>query len=68
MHQRHLLQGAQHRVADLQVHDDGEQGGGLLMAVPEERASAFVRALEGRDTLAAVVGEVVESQAIRVVP
>jgi len=38
------------------------------MAVPEERASAFVRALEGRDTLAAVVGEVVESQAIRVVP
>ena len=47
---------------------DPQTSGGLLMAVPEERASAFVRALEGRDTLAAVVGEVVESQAIRVVP
>jgi hydrogenase maturation factor len=38
------------------------------VAVPQDRAPAFVRALEGRDTLAAVVGEVVESQEIRVVP
>jgi hydrogenase maturation factor len=40
----------------------------LLVAVPEERAPAFVRALEGRGTLAAEVGEVVEDQTIRVIP
>jgi hypothetical protein len=38
------------------------------VAVPQDLAPAFVRALEGRDTLAAVVGEVVEDQGIRVIP
>jgi selenide,water dikinase len=47
---------------------DPQTSGGLLVAVPEERASTFVRALEGRDTLAAIVGEVVEAQTIRVIP
>ena len=45
---------------------DPQTSGGLLVAVPEKQAKAFVRALEGRDTLAAVVGEVVESRTIRV--
>jgi selenide, water dikinase len=47
---------------------DPQTSGGLLVAVPEQRASAFVRVLEGYDTLGAVVGEVVEGQKIRVVP
>jgi selenide, water dikinase len=47
---------------------DPQTSGGLLVAVAEERAPALVRALQGRDTLAAVVGEVVENQAIRVIP
>jgi selenide,water dikinase len=47
---------------------DPQTSGGLLLAVPEERASALVRALEGRGTLAAVVGEVVEAQTISVIP
>jgi len=47
---------------------DPQTSGGLLVAVPQDWAPAFVRALEGRDTLAAVVGEVAESQEIRVVP
>ncbi len=47
---------------------DPQTSGGLLVAVPEERAGALVRALRGRGTLAAVVGEVVESQTIRVTP
>ena len=47
---------------------DPQTSGGLLVAVPEERAQAFVRALEGHDTLAAVVGEVVEGQTVTVVP
>jgi selenide,water dikinase len=47
---------------------DPQTSGGLLIAVPEERAPAFVRALEGRSTLAAEVGEVVEDQKIRVIP
>jgi len=51
----------------LPLHDP-QTSGGLLVAVPEERAPAFVRALEGRGTLAAVVGEVVESETIRVIP
>jgi hydrogenase maturation factor len=36
--------------------------------VPEERAQAFVGALESQNTLAAVVGEVVEGQTVKVVP
>jgi len=47
---------------------DPQTSGGLLVALPEERAPAFVRALEGRGTLAAVVGEVVEDRKIRVIP
>jgi selenide, water dikinase len=47
---------------------DPQTSGGLLIAVPEERAPAFVRALEGRGTLAAEVGEVVEDKTIRVIP
>jgi selenide,water dikinase len=47
---------------------DPQTSGGLLVAVPEERAPAFVHALEGHDTLAAVVGKVVQSQTITVVP
>jgi selenide, water dikinase len=47
---------------------DPQTSGGLLVALSEERAPALVRALEGRGTLAAVVGEVVEDQEIRVIP
>jgi selenide, water dikinase len=47
---------------------DPQTSGGLLVAVPERRAQAFVRALEASGTLAAVVGEVVEDQKIRVIP
>ena len=47
---------------------DPQTSGGLLVTVPERRASEFVDVLEEYDTLAAVVGEVVEGQTIRVVP
>jgi selenide,water dikinase len=47
---------------------DPQTSGGLLVALPEERAPALVRALEGRGTLAAVVGEAVENRMIRVIP
>jgi selenide,water dikinase len=47
---------------------DPQTSGGLLVAVPERRAQAFVRALEAFNTLAAIVGEVVEAQMIRVIP
>ena len=47
---------------------DPQTSGGLLVAVPEQQASAFVRVLESHATLAAVVGEVVESQTVTVVP
>ena len=47
---------------------DPQTSGGLLVAVPQQRASAFVRALEEHATLAAVVGEVVEGQTVTVVP
>ena len=47
---------------------DPQTSGGLLVALPEERAPALVRALEGRGTLAAVVGEVVEDHTIRIIP
>jgi selenide,water dikinase len=47
---------------------DPQTSGGLLVALPEERTPALVRALEGRGTLAAVVGEAVEDQMIRVIP
>jgi selenide, water dikinase len=47
---------------------DPQTSGGLLVAVPEEHAQAFVGALKQRNTPAAVVGEVVEDQTITVVP
>jgi selenide, water dikinase len=47
---------------------DPQTSGGLLVAVAEEQAPALVRALEGRSTLAKVVGEVVEDQRIRIIP
>ena len=51
----------------LPLHDP-QTSGGLLVAVPEGRASAFVAALEAQNTLAAVVGEVVEGETVTVVP
>ena len=47
---------------------DPQTSGGLLVAVPERRAQAFVRALEASNTPAEIVGEIVEAQTIRVVP
>ena len=47
---------------------DPQTSGGLLVAVPEPQATGFMRALEAYDTLAAVVGEIVEGQTIRVIP
>ena len=47
---------------------DPQTSGGLLVAVPKPRATGFMRALETYDTLAAVVGEIVEGQTTRVIP
>lgn len=47
---------------------DPQTSGGLLVAVPQERAPAFVRALEEHGALAAVVGEIGEGHKIRVIP
>src|SRR5918995_279247 len=47
---------------------DPQTSGGLLVAVPERRARAFVGALEARNALAAAIGEIVEAQTIRVIP
>ena len=47
---------------------DPQTSGGLLVAVPERRVQAFGHALRASGTLAAVVGEVVETQEIRVIP
>jgi len=47
---------------------DPQTSGGLLVAVPQERAPAFVRALEEHGVLAAVVGEIGEGHKIRVIP
>jgi len=47
---------------------DPQTSGGLLVAVPEPRATGFMHALEAYNTLAAVVGEIVEGQTIRVIP
>lgn len=45
---------------------DPQTSGGLLLAVARDRKDHLVRALEMRETLAAVVGEVVEEAGIRV--
>ncbi len=43
---------------------DPQTSGGLLVAVPDERASAFARALKRHGASGAIVGEVVEGQTI----
>jgi selenide, water dikinase len=45
---------------------DPQTSGGLLVAVPEERVSAFVGSLEKHGVSGAVVGEVVEGNGVRV--
>jgi len=45
---------------------DPQTSGGLLVAVPEARASALVGALEKRGVMGVVVGEVVERTGVRV--
>jgi selenide, water dikinase len=47
---------------------DPQTSGGLLVAVPEERATALVRSLKEHGTSGAIVGEVVEGSAVRVTP
>jgi selenide,water dikinase len=47
---------------------DPQTSGGLLVAVPEERASTFVSSLEEHGTSGAVVGEVVEGSGVRATP
>jgi selenide, water dikinase len=46
---------------------DPQTSGGLLVAVPETRASALVGALRQRGVMGAVVGEVVEKPGVRVI-
>jgi selenide,water dikinase len=45
---------------------DPQTSGGLLVAVPEERASGFARSLDEYGASGAVVGEVVEGSGVRV--
>ena len=47
---------------------DPQTSGGLLVAVPDERASAFVDALKRHGASGAVVGEIVEGKTIEVTP
>jgi selenide,water dikinase len=47
---------------------DPQTSGGLLVAVPQEKASAFVRSLNKHGVSGAVVGEVVEEIGVRVTP
>jgi selenide, water dikinase len=47
---------------------DPQTSGGLLVAVPEERASAFILSLEEHGTSGTVVGEIVEGSGVRVTP
>ena len=47
---------------------DPQTSGGLLVTVPEERATAYARSLEAHGTLGAVVGEIVEGSGVRVTP
>jgi selenide, water dikinase len=54
--------------ADLLPLYDPQTSGGLLVAVPEERASTFVRLLEEHGTSGATIGEVVEGRVVRVTP
>ena len=47
---------------------DPQTSGGLLVAVPEERVSAFVGSLERYGARGAVVGEIVKGNGVRVTP
>ena len=47
---------------------DPQTSGGLLVAVPAEGASAFVRSLGEHGASGAIVGEVVQSSGVRVTP
>jgi selenide, water dikinase len=47
---------------------DPQTSGGLLVAVPKERASAFLSSLEQHGASGNVVGEVVEGYGVRVTP
>jgi selenide, water dikinase len=47
---------------------DPQTSGGLLVAVPADRVSAFVRSLADHGALGAVIGEVVEGSGVRVTP
>ena len=47
---------------------DPQTSGGLLVALPGERATAFVRSLEEHGASGAMVGEVVEGSGVRVTP
>ena len=47
---------------------DPQTSGGLLVAVPEDRAENFVRSLEKHGASGAVVGEVIEGSGVRATP
>jgi selenide,water dikinase len=47
---------------------DPQTSGGLLVAVPEERASEFIRSLDQHGVSGALIGEVVGEAGIRVTP
>jgi selenide,water dikinase len=47
---------------------DPQTSGGLLVAVPPERASEFVRSLVERGAQGALIGEVVEEAGVRITP
>jgi selenide,water dikinase len=47
---------------------DPQTSGGLLVAVPQEKAAEFVGSLREHEASGAVVGEVVEGDGIRVTP
>ena len=47
---------------------DPQTSGGLLVAVPREKASAFVRTLDEHGASGAVIGEVLEGHGVRVTP
>ena len=47
---------------------DPQTSGGLLVAVPQDRAAAFVRSLDEHGVSGAVVGDVVEGSGVRVTP
>jgi selenide, water dikinase len=53
---------------DLLLLYDPQTSGGLLVAVPEERASEFIRSLDQHGVSCSLIGEVVGEAGIRVTP